>query len=271
MLVVPKLSRLLQGILTKPDILWPLVLRVFYRNYRVFLKTWKANLMFNFLEPIMYLGAMGFGLGVYVTQVQGLSYIEFLGPGLIASSAMFATSYEMTYGSFGRMSFQKTFHAMVATPIGMDDVVMGELLFGTFKGVLYGVVFGLVTLAFGLIKSPLALLIPLPLALMTMCFSIMSMIWTSIAPNYDSFGYYFTLFISPMFLLAGIFFPLEGMPAAVQFIPWFTPLYHGVEIVRPLALGHINWAVAGHVVWLAVFLFLTVRIPLVMVRNRLVR
>ncbi|HEX3032614.1 MAG TPA: ABC transporter permease [Bacillota bacterium] len=263
--------RLLKGITSAPDLCWPLIAKVFNRNYRVFLKTWKANLMFNFLEPILYLGAMGFGLGAYVTKVQGLSYIGFLGPGLIASSAMFAVTYEMTYGSFGRMSHQKTFHAMVATPVGMDDVVMGELLFGTFKGVLYGLVFAIVTLGFGLIKSPLALLLPIPLALMAMSFSILSMIWTSIAPNYDSFGYFFTLLISPMFLLSGVFFPVDGFPPAAQLIPWFTPIYHGVEIVRPLVLGSLNWTMAGHLAWLAVFVLLTVRIPLVMVRNRLIK
>jgi lipooligosaccharide transport system permease protein len=107
---------------------------------------------------------------MYVSQIGGLSYIDFLAPALIASSAMFSTTYEMTYGSFTRMGYQKTFHGMVATPVSMDDVVMGEILYGTFKGVLYGLVFLVVVAMFGVLKSPWALLIPVPLALMVMSF-----------------------------------------------------------------------------------------------------
>jgi lipooligosaccharide transport system permease protein len=269
--IVLKIARLLQGIGTLPDISWPLVFRVFYRNLMVFKRTWKANIMFNFIEPILYLWAMGFGLGVYVTSINGLPYLNYLAPGLIASSAMFSTAYEMTYDSFTRMNFHKTFHAMVATPVGMEDVVMGELLYGTFKGMLYGSVFLLVNLLFGLVESPLALLVPLVLALMAMSFSILSMIWTSTAPNYDSFGYFFTLFVSPMFLFSGIFFPIDTLPAGVRVISWFTPLYHAVEVIRPLVLGTVTEAVWGHLAWFAGFIVLTIRLPLVMVKNRLIQ
>lgn len=262
---------LFKGITDMPDLSWPLVLKVFYRNLKVFGKTWKANLMFNFLEPVLYLWAMGFGLGVYISRINGLSYIEFLAPALVASSAMFSCTYEMTYGSFTRMSFQKTFHGMVATPVSMDDVVMGELLYGTFKGVLYGMVFLAVVALFGVVRSPWALLLPIPLALMVMGFSIMSMIWTSIAPNYDSFGYFFTIFISPMFLFSGVFFPVESLPAGIRFLPRLTPLYHAVEVIRPMVLGTVSRAVLDNLAWLAVFLVLTIRLPLVMVKNRLIQ
>ncbi len=271
MSVLIRATQVLKGLTTPPDISWPLVIRVFARNLRVFLKTWKANLMFNFIEPVLYLWAMGFGLGLYVSKIQGLPYIDFLAPGLVASSAMFATSYEMTYGSFNRMSSQKTFQAMVATPVSMDDVVMGEILYGTFKGVLYGTVFLLVTFLFGLVKSPFAFLVPVPLVLMAAAFSALSLIWTSIAPNYDSFGYFFTLLISPMFLLAGIFFPVEVLPPGVRFLPWLTPVFHAVEMIRSLVLGSLTWTGLGHLGWLAAFVFLTLRLPLVMVKNRLIQ
>jgi len=266
-----KRSNLLKGMDTFPDLSWPLVLSVFYRNQKVFGKTWKASIMFNFVEPMLYLWAMGFGLGVYVTRINGLSYIEFLAPALIASSAMFSTTYEMTYGSYTRMGFQKTFHGMVATPVSMDDVVMGEILYGTFKGVLYGMVFFLVVALFGLVKSPWALLIPVPLALMVMIFAILSLIWTSIAPNYDSFGYFFTLFVSPMFLFAGVFFPVENLPPGIRFLPWLTPLYHAVEAIRPMVLGRVTWSILADLTWLTAFAALTMRIPLAMVKNRLIQ
>lgn len=266
-----KTSKLLKGLFTWPDLSLPLIWRVFYRNLSVFSKTWKAQLMFNFLEPLLYLWAMGFGLGVYVSQIQGLSYISFLAPGLIASSAMFSTTYEATYGSYTRMTFQKTFHAMAATPVSMDDVVMGEILYGTFKGVVYGSIFFLVVSMFGIVESPLFFLILIPLALMAAIFSIMSLVWTSLAPNYDSFGYFFTIFISPMFLFSGIFFPIDNLPAGIRFLPWLTPLYHTVEVIRPLVLGRVDSSLLEHVAWLGVVAIVTLRLPLVMVKNRLVQ
>jgi lipooligosaccharide transport system permease protein len=267
---MPGTVRLFRELLTRPDLSWPLVLRVFYRNLLVFRKTWVASIMFNFVEPVLYLWAIGLGLGAYVAGIGGVSYLDFLAPALIGSSAMFSTTYEMTYGSFGRMTFQKTFHGMVATPVSMDDVVMGEILYGTFKGVLYGMVFLVVVTLFGVVKSPWALLVPVPLALMVMIFSILSLIWTSIAPNYDSFGYFFTLIITPMFLFSGVFFPVEGLPPAVSFLPWLTPLYHAVEVIRPMVLGTVDRSALPHLLWLAAFIALTIRIPLVMVKRRLV-
>ena len=267
---MPKTKKLIRDIFTRPDLSWPLVWRVFCRNLLVFRKTWLASIMFNFVEPLLYLWAIGLGLGAYVASIGGLTYIDFLAPALIGSSAMFSTAYEMTYGSFTRMTYQKTFHGMVATPVSMDDVVMGEIIYGTFKGVLYGMVFLIVVALFGVVKSPWAFLIPVPLALMVMVFSILSLIWTSIAPNYDSFGYFFTLIITPMFLFSGVFFPVESLPAGAAFLPWLTPLYHAVEIIRPMTLGLVDRSVVPHLVWLAVFVILTVRMPLVMVKNRLV-
>ncbi len=260
-----------EAFLAWPDLSWPLVYRVFARNFLVFKKTWKANIMFNFVEPVLYLWALGFGLGIFVADINGLPYIDYLAPALIASSSMFSTTYEMTYDSFSRMAIRKTFHGIVSTPASMDDVVTGEILYGTFKGVLYGLVFFIVVALFGVVKSPWALLFPLPLALMAAAFSILSMVWTSIAPNYDSFGYFFTLFISPMFLFAGVFFPVESLPAGLKVLPWFTPLYHAVEAIRPLVLGRVTGDIILHVLWLVVFVALTFRLPMIMVKRRLIQ
>ncbi|RNC63162.1 MAG: Inner membrane transport permease YadH [Candidatus Dichloromethanomonas elyunquensis] len=268
---MPKNSNLLQGWYKRPDIDFGLTVKVFYRNLKVFLKTWKANIMFNFLEPLLYLWAMGFGLGMYVSQINGLSYLEFLAPGLIASSAMFSTTYEVTYNSYTRMAREKIFHGMVATPVSMDDVVLGEILYGTFKGVLYGFVFFIVVALFGVVHSPFAILILIPLFLMSVIFSNLSLIWTSLAPNYDSFGYFFTLLISPMFLFGGIFFPVENLPAGIRFLPWFTPLYHAVETIRPLVLGQADPSIVGHFIWLIIAAIITLPFPLTMVRNKLIQ
>ena len=208
--------------LWRPD-LSPLVWRVFQRNLLVYRKTWKVSLSFNFFEPLLYLGALGFGLGAYVQQMEGVPYLYYLAPGLLASSAMFATTYECTYGSFVRMAYQKTYHAMLATPASIEDVVAGELIYGAFKSVLYGTVILLVVAALGLVASPWALLVPPVLAVSGLLFGALSMIWTGLVPNMDSFNYFFSLIITPLFLFSGVFFPLAGMPAFVQQAAWISP------------------------------------------------
>lgn len=251
-----------------PD-LSPLMWRVFWRNFIVFRKTWKANIMFNFIEPLLYLSAMGFGLGAYVQNINGLPYLNYLATGLIASSAMWATSYECTYGSFIRMDFQKTYHAIIATPVSVDDVVAGDLLYGAFKSVMYGSIILIVNLLLGIVVSPWALLLPVVLLVAGLLFSVLALTWTSFAPNFDFFNYYFTLIITPMFLFSGVFFPLEGIPQWAQYVAWFTPLYHVVEVSRGLVLGQVSPALWGHLAWVTVMALLLVNVPIVRIRERL--
>lgn len=244
--------------------------RVFQRNFIVFKKTWLANIMFNFIEPLLYLGALGFGLGVFVKDIDGLPYINWVAPGLIASSAMWATASECTYDSFMRMKFQKTYHAIIATPINLDEVIVGEMLFGTFKSVLYGGVIMLVLLALGLIPSLWALLVLPVLVLAGLAIAEMAITWTGLVPNMESFSYFFTLIITPMFLFSGVFFPLEGLPAFVQALAWFMPLYHVVELTRSLVLGRVNSDLLYHVLWLVAFIVLIFKLPLYLMRRRLI-
>lgn len=244
---------------------------VFRRNLIVFRKTWLTNIGFNFVEPLLYLAALGFGLGIYVEQIQGLPYVQWIAPGLIASSAMWATAAETTYDSFVRMNFGKVFHAIAATPIHLDEVVAGEMLFGTFKSVLYGTVFLLVISLVGLVKSPAALLVPLVLVFSGMAFAVLGMSWTGLVPKIDHFSYFFTIVITPMFLFAGIFFPLEGMPMMVQRLAWFTPLYHTVQLVRSLVLGQLTATLWWHALWLLLFTVLTFQIPIALTRRRLIQ
>ncbi|KYH32559.1 ABC transporter permease [Neomoorella mulderi] len=243
--------------------------KVFWRNFVVFRKTWLTNIMFNFLEPLLYLAAMGYGMGHYIPAIQGMSYLQFLAPGLIASSAMWATASECTYDSFVRMKFQKTYHAIVATPVSLDEVVVGEMLFGTFKSVLYGTVILLVILFLGLVRSPAALLVPLVLVLCGFVFAELGMIWTGLVPKIDTFSYFFTLIITPMFLFAGVFFPLDALPLVVQRLAWLIPLYHVVELVRPLVLGQLSPVLLVHAAWLVVFIAIFFYPPLYLLRRRL--
>lgn len=246
------------------------VLKVFNRNFMVFRKTWTANIMFNFIEPMLYLSAMGLGLGGLVGEINGLPYIQYLAPGLVASSAMWAAAFECTYDSFVRMSIQRTYHAIMATPITVEEVVVGEMLYGIFKSVLYGSVILLVLLALGLVASPLALLAPLVLVAGGLIIAELGMLWTSLAPRIDSFNYFFTLIISPMFLFAGIFFPLAGMPGWVAKLAWGTPLFHMVKLIRALVLGRMEAGLWISAVWLLVVGSLLFYPPIYLMRRRLV-
>lgn len=254
----------------RPD-LSPLIWQVFKRHLLVYSRTWKVSLSFNFFEPLFYLAAFGFGLGAYVQPMEGVSYVKYLAPGLIASSAMFATAYECTYGIYIRMEFQKAYQAIVATPAGVDDVVMGDMLFGAFKSVLYGFVILLVIAAIGLVSSPWALLIPPVLALSGLLFAAVSATWTGLVPNIDSFNYFFSLIMTPLFLLSGVFFPLTDMPALVQKIAWISPLYHLVNITRGLVSGTIGIYLLADVVWLLIAAILIIPLPIFLLRRLIIK
>lgn len=254
----------------RPELSWR-AWRVFLRNFTVFKKIWVTNITFNFLEPLLYLGAMGYGLGMYVTDIHGLPYLNFIAPGLIASSAMWASAGECSYDSFVRMKYQHTYHAIIATPITIAEVVLGDIIYGAFKSVLYGTVILIVITALGLVTSPYALLIPVVLVFGGIVFSELGLIWVGFVPNIDSLSYFFTLIITPMFLFAGVFYPLDGMPALVKTLAWFTPLYHVVYVIRSLALGQVSWSLLGNMLWLLVFLLVFLLPPLNLIRMRLIK
>jgi len=243
---------------------------VFRRNILVFKKTWLTNIAFNFIEPILYLGAMGYGLGRLVQDIEGMSYIQFIAPGIIASSAMWATAAECTYDSFVRMNHQKIYHAIVATPINLDEVVVGELLFGAFKSVLYGTVILAVIWIFGLVQSPWALLVPVALIPAGLVVAELGMMWTGLVPNMDSFSYFFTLVITPMFLFSGVFFPVSGLGELPARIAASLPLYHTVSIIRSLVTGDISRALFVNLTWLLAYNFFFFWPPIYLMKKRLI-
>ncbi|WP_425059246.1 Inner membrane transport permease YadH [Sporomusa carbonis] len=215
------------------------ILRVFARHMAVFRKIWFTNIMFNFIEPLLYLTAMGYGLGTFVQDINGLAYIQYIAPGIVASSAMFAASFECTYGTFIRLHYQKTFHAMLAGPVTVRDVIGGDIMYATFKSMLFGVVILTVIVALGQVRSWWALAIPLFLIIPGLVFSLLAMCYTGVTLNIDNFNYYVTLFLTPSYLFSGVFFPVSSMPGWAQVIAWFNPIYHSVEVCRAMALGKI--------------------------------
>lgn len=245
-------------------------LRVWQRHLTVYTKLYKSSLALNFVEPVLYLTALGLGLGAFVKEIKGMPYINFIAPGIIASSSMFAATYECTYGTYVRMVFQKTFDAILATPVNIDDLLAGEMLWGATKSVLYGSIIMLVVSIFGLIDSS-AILLSIPMLFVSgLIFAEISMIFVAIVPGIDSFNYFYTLFMTPMFLFSGIFFPLDGLPEVISRIAFFTPLYHLVNTCRAFAAGNPSVAIKD-IVWLSVVAILLAPYSFRLMRRRVVK
>jgi len=243
--------------------------RVWQRNFTVYKKLYKSSIAFNFVEPILYLLALGFGLGAFVKEIHGMPYINFIAPGLVASSAMFATASECTYGTYVRMTYQKTFNAILATPVNLADLVAGELMWGATKSMFYGAIIILVIAMFGLFKSPLIVLAIPVLFIGGLIFAETAVIATALVPGIDSFSYFFTLLLTPSFLFSGIFFPLDTLPPVVTRIAFFTPLYHLVNVLRSFAYGSLS-AVMWDIVWLIVVAGLLAPYPFRLMRKRMI-
>jgi len=244
--------------------------RVWQRHATVYRKLYKSSIAFNFVEPVLYLVALGFGLGAFVKEIDGVPYIQFIAPGLIASSAMFATASECTYGTFVRMTYQKTFDAILATPVNMNDLVAGELLWGATKSVLYGSIIAVVISLFGLTSSPgLVLIVPL-LFVSGLIFAETALIATALVPGIDSFSYFFTLLLTPSFLFSGIFFPIDTLSPVVVKIAFFTPLYHLVNVCRAFA-GGVYDTVFADIIWLVAVSILLAPYPFRLMKKRIIQ
>jgi lipooligosaccharide transport system permease protein len=217
------------------------VWKVWRRNFDVFRKTIKVNFLPSLLEPILYLVAFGFGLGGFIPSIQGQPYIDFIAPALVAIAIMNGAFFECTFASFVRMYFQKTFDAIVATPVSVEEVVAGELLWGATRSTINATIVLVVIAIFGLIKSPLFLVV-VPLAFFGgLMFGSIAMCFTAVAPNIDFFNFPSFLFLTPMFFLSGTFFPLTSLPYAAQVAAMAVlPLTHIDNITRAVVTTHVE-------------------------------
>lgn len=245
--------------------------RVWRRDAQVFKKIWMGALMPSFVDPFFYLLALGIGLGAYIHGIEGVSYREFIAPGLVASAAMYAASFESTFNVYMKLSHHHIYEAIVATPVEVKDLVIGEIAWAATRSLIYGSTFLLVITIFGVVTSPWAILIVPALVLGGLSFAVLGMGFSALVSKVDLYNYYFTLFVTPMFLFSGIFFPLSRLPAVLEGIAWFTPLFHVVRICRNLALGESLPTAALDAVWLLVFSGLLIAVPIVALRRRLIK
>lgn len=247
-----------------------IALTVWMRNILVYRKLMGPMIALHFGDPLITLVGLGMGLGVFIGSIGDMPYLTFLASGFIASSTMMSASMEGIYAVFTRMVTQRTYESMLNTPIQVDDIVLGEALWCGTKGMMTSSAILLVAVLFGAVDSVLAVFaIPLGF-LIGFAFCGLAMCVSALSPGYDFFNYYFTLFVTPMFILSGVFYPVETMPQIMQSIVGLLPLYHGVELVRPLVAGEIPDMIALHVGVLLGYGMIGHYMAVVLIRRRLI-
>ena len=227
-------------------------IRVWQRNLTVYRESWRVNFLPPLLEPFFYLLAFGIGFSGMITSVhfasREIAYVLFIAPALIAINMMNNAFFENTYGSFVRMYYQKTFDAMMATPLNAEEIITGEIVWGATRSVIGTVIMLMVISGFGLVRYPLGLLI-IPVSFLGgFAFGAVAMVFTGIVKKIDLFNLPVFLFVTPMFLFSGTFFPISGLPLWAQYFAWTLPLTHLVYLTRALSLGMLNtgrWSVSA--------------------------
>ena len=242
---------------------------VWRRNFLVWRKLAIPSVLGNLADPMLYMLGLGYGLGTLLPQVDGTPYITFLAAGTVCYSTMNSATFEALYSAFSRMHVQKTWDAILNTPMELDDVVLAEVTWAASKSLLSGTAIVVIIWALGLSHSPLTLWI-FPLTLLVgLTFGSLGLVMTALAPSYDFFMYYFTLVITPMVLLCGVFFPIAQLPPLFQCIAAVLPLTHAIGLVRPLMNDHIPSAWWLHVAVLADYAAVGFYVSLVLIRRRL--
>ena len=219
--------------------------RVWQRNWLVYKRLWHRSLAFGFLQPVLFLTAMGLGIGALIgtrdlAAFGGVEYIDWLGPGLLAAMAMQTATFESTYPIMNKIMWGRNYEAMLSTPVGIRSIVGGELAWAAFRIGTLASIFLLVLALFGIVRSPMAIL-AIPVAVLVgVAFSACLIAFTATQKNDVGFSAIFRFVINPLFLFSGTFFPLTQLPDFAYAVAWATPLFHGVELIRGAILGQLN-------------------------------
>jgi lipooligosaccharide transport system permease protein len=242
---------------------------VWRRNFLVWRKLAIPSILGNLADPLIFLFGLGYGLGSLLGNMGGTSYFAFLAGGFLASSAMFAATFESLYSAFSRMHMQKTWDAILNTPMTLEDILAGEWAWAATKSLAAGACMLAVVAAFGFAASPLALATIPVVMLIGLAFAGIGLSFNALATGYDFFSYYMTLVLTPMMMLSGVFFPTDQLPVAVQVAAQILPLSHGVALTRPLLLGEIPQSILLHVGVLLAYAVGGFTLAVVLTRKRL--
>jgi lipooligosaccharide transport system permease protein len=223
--------------------------RVWQRNFLVYKRLWHRSIAFGFLQPVLFLTAMGIGVGALMSNQDlaafgGVPYIDWLGPGLLSAMAMQTATFESTYPIMNKIMWGRNYEAMLSTPLTTRNIIIGELFWVAFRIGTLATVFLVVLTIFGIVRSPLAILAMPVAVLIGTAFSSCLVSFTATQRNDVGFSAIFRFVINPLFLFSGTFFPLSNLPDQVQWVAWLTPLFHGVQLIRGLVLDSLDWAAA---------------------------
>ena len=225
--------------------------RIVQRNVVVYRHVWRGSLFSSFLQPTLYLMALGFGVGSLIDPRRaaaiagGATYLQFLTPGLLAATCMQVASFESSWPVLGKIMWRRNYQAMLATPLAVTDLIVGELLWVAIRLTTVGTAFVLVAFAFGAMHITMATLVALSLAVLTgLAFSAPIVAYAATLKSGDDFNVLFRFIITPLFMFSGVFFPIDRLPAPLRWIAEVSPLYHGVQLVRGFALGQLDPRVA---------------------------
>jgi lipooligosaccharide transport system permease protein len=242
---------------------------IWHRHFLVWKKMAIPSILGHLADPLIYMLGLGFGLSALIPEMGGTSYILFLAAGTLCYSTMNSATFEALYSGFSRMHHQRTWDAILNTPITLDDIVISEILWAATKSLMSGVAVLLVIWIMGMSHTWLSLW-TIPLALLVgLCFAAVGLIMTALAPSYDFFMYYFTLVITPMMMLSGVFFPVDQLPALLQTVSAILPLSHAIDLVRPLLNGVPPDNIMLHLAVMLAYTLLGFYLSLVLFRNRL--
>jgi lipooligosaccharide transport system permease protein len=251
------------------------VIRVWQRNLTVYGQSWRISFIPPLLEPLFYLLAFGLGLSGLVGNIryqgQEISYVQFIAPALVAITVMNNAFFENTYASFVRMYYHKTFDAMMATPLTVEEIIIGEIMWGATKAVIATAIMMAVISCFGLIRYPEGLLL-LPLAFLGgLAFGAAGMICTAVVPSIELFNLPVFLFITPMFLFGGTFFPVENLPLWAQRVAALLPLTHLVDLSRAFSCGRIDASLLPGLGYITAFAAIAFPLAILRMRKRLIK
>lgn len=244
--------------------------RIWYRNLIHFKKTWMVSFFWIILEPIFYLSAIGYGLGSFVDNINGLSYIEFFFGALICNSAVLVAFFESTYGCYTKLQYQNLYASIIMTPIGPVDIGNGEIVWGATKGTLSALGILLVGWAFGLTNFFTILPILTVVFIGSLIFSAFGLLVTTQIKNYDQIIYFTSGIIIPMTLFCGTYFPLDSMPVGLRYIMYLLPLTHMVELTRNVEVLNFSFQSVINLAAMFIFAILLSRIALSRLQKRLI-
>ena len=237
--------------------LWHRLYSVWYRHYRVYVTHIISNGLPPFLEPLIFLAGIGLGMVKYITHMDGIPYLQFLGTGLPMTAAMYTAAFECSYGTFVRLEYEKVYDGMLAAPITVDNLLIGEVIFAGSKGFFFSLAVIIVVGLFGVIPMPYGFLAPLVGFFTGLMFATLSLLVTSFVSNMNHFNFYMTGLLSPMFFFSGVVFPISNLPGFLQPLAEIFPLTHAVRWVRAMCLSRYTPVLWWDALYIAVFTFIT--------------